>query len=125
MIKNIERTRDGMDSLIDKTRDAVVGAADRAERGVETTAERAVETAHVAGKSVRDGAEKAARGAHQRVQGTAEAVDRGYTRVRGDLTRVSVATTEYVTENPGKALLLAASAGFLFGMLVRRRRVLA
>jgi ElaB/YqjD/DUF883 family membrane-anchored ribosome-binding protein len=112
MIKNIERTRDGMDSLIDKTRDAVVGATGRA-----------VETAQQAGKSVRDGAEKAARGAHQRVQGTAQAVDRGYTRVRGDLTRVSAATAEYVAENPGKAILFAASAGFLIGMLLRRRRV--
>jgi ElaB/YqjD/DUF883 family membrane-anchored ribosome-binding protein len=123
MIKNIERTRDGMDSLIDKTRDAVVGAADRAAQGVETAAGRAVETAQQAGKSVRDGAEKAARGAHQRVQGTAQAVDRGYTRVRGDLTRVSAATAEYVAENPGKAILFAASAGFLIGMLLRRRRV--
>ena len=123
MIKNIERTRDGMDSLIDKTRDAVVGAADRAAQSVETAAGRAVETAQQAGKSVRDGAEKAARGAHQRVQGTAQAVDRGYVRVRGDLTRVSAATTEYVTDNPGKALLFAASAGFLFGLLMRRRRV--
>ena len=36
MIKNIERAKDGMDSLIDHARDAVVGAADRAERGVES-----------------------------------------------------------------------------------------
>ena len=122
MIKNIERTQAGMDSLIDRTRDAVVGATHRAERGVESTAERAVETARLAGESVRGGAEKAARSAHQRTQDAAQAVDRGYDRVRGDLTRRAIATTEYVTENPGKSLLLAASAGFLVGVLMRGRR---
>ena len=122
MIKNIERTKEGMDSLIERTRDAVVRATHGAERSVESTAERAVETARVAGKSVRGRAERAARGAHQSAQSAAQAVDRGYTRVRGDLTRTAAATTAYVIENPGKALVLAASAGFVVGILVRGRR---
>jgi ElaB/YqjD/DUF883 family membrane-anchored ribosome-binding protein len=125
MIKNIERTKDGMDSLIDRTRDAVVGATERAERGVETVAQRAVEAAHGAGESVREGAETASRGAHRRVENAAQAIDRGYSRARSDLSRAATATSAYVTENPGKALLLAASAGFVFGLLLRRRRLSA
>jgi ElaB/YqjD/DUF883 family membrane-anchored ribosome-binding protein len=125
MIKNIDRTKDGMDSLIDRTRDAVVGVADRAESGVESAAERVVERAHEAGEYVRDGAETASRGAHQRLEGAAKAIDRGYTRARGDLSRAATVATDYVTENPGKALLLAASAGFVLGMLVRRQRLSA
>ena len=50
------------------------------------------------------------------------AVDRGYTRARGDLSRAATVATDYVTANPGKTLLLAASAGFALGMLMRRRR---
>jgi ElaB/YqjD/DUF883 family membrane-anchored ribosome-binding protein len=122
MIKNIERTKDGMDSLIDRTRDAVVGATDRAERGVESAAERVVEKTHLAGEHVRDGAKTASRDAHRRLESAAKAVDRGYTKARGDLLRAATTATDYVTENPGKAMLVAASSGFVIGMLVSRRR---
>lgn len=123
MIKNIERSKEGMDSLIDRTRDAVVGVADRAEQGVESAAKRVTKRAHLAGEYVRDGAETASRGAHRRVEGVANAIDRGYTRARGDLTRAATAATDFVAENPGKAMLIAASGGFVLGMLVRRRRL--
>jgi ElaB/YqjD/DUF883 family membrane-anchored ribosome-binding protein len=125
MLRNIERTKDGMDSLIDRTRDAVVSVADRAEHGIEATAERVVEQAHLAGETVRGRAAAASLGAHQRVDGVAQAIDRGYVRARGDLSRAAAATTEFVTENPGKALLLAAAAGFLVGTVVHRQRARA
>lgn len=121
MIKNIERTKDGLDELIDRAHDAAVGTADRAERGVGSTAKRAVMEARVAGDHVREATDTAARGAHRGVKRAALAVDRGYTRARGDLSRAATAATDYVTANPGKTLLLAASAGFVLGMLVRRR----
>lgn len=123
MIKNIERTRDGLDSMIDRTRDAVVGAADRAERGVEATAERAVESAHAAGQNVRERAKSASTRAHRRLEDTAVAIDRGYTRARNDVSRAATAATDFVIENPAKSVLIAASAGFVVGMLARRRRL--
>jgi len=123
VIKNIERTKDQMDSIIDRTRDSVIGAADRAERGVEAAAERAVKTAHVAGQSVRVGARNASDRAHRQLESAAEALDRGYVRARTDLSRAATAATDYVVENPAKAVLLAASAGFVLGLLARRRRL--
>ncbi len=123
MIRNIEQTKDGMDSLVDRTREAVVDVADRAERGVNSGAKRVVKRAHEAGKYVRDGAATASRDAHRHLESAAEAVDRGYTQARGDLSRAAVTATDYITENPGKALLLATSIGFAFGMLVRRQRL--
>ena len=122
MIKSIERTKNGLDVLIDQTRDAVVNATDRAERGVGSAAESAVETSHEAGDYVREGAETASRGAHRRVAGAAIAIDRGYTRARSDLSRAAARTTDYLTDNPGKAMLFAASAGFVAGLLLRARR---
>lgn len=53
MIKNIEQTKDGVSSLIDGARDAVVGVADHAERSVASAARRAVKGARVAGELVR------------------------------------------------------------------------
>jgi ElaB/YqjD/DUF883 family membrane-anchored ribosome-binding protein len=121
MIKNIERTKDGMDSLVDRTRDAVVGAANRAERGVESAADHVTETAHATGEYVRDGASTVSRGAHRRLKGAAKAIDRGYTQTRTDLSHAVATATDYLTENPGKVLLFAASACFVLGLLMRRR----
>ena len=125
MIKNIERAKDGMGSLIDHTRDTVVGVADDAERGVESAAERVVGTARVAGESFRNAAETTSRGAHQRLERTAKAIDRSYTRAQSELSRRATAAFDYAIENPGKALLLAASAGFLLGTVLRRRQLQA
>ena len=122
MFKKVERTKDGMSSMIDQTRDAVVGIADRAEHGVESAAEHVVATTHAAGDSLRDGAETASRGAHQRLQGAAQAIDRSYSRARSDLARAATASTDYVAENPGKILLVTAAVSFVLGALVGRRQ---
>jgi ElaB/YqjD/DUF883 family membrane-anchored ribosome-binding protein len=124
-MKPIERTKESMDSLIDRTRDVVVGIADSAERGVEATAKQAVEKAHRAGDHVRGGAETASRGAHRGVESAAKVIDQGYKRASGDLSRVKAAARDYVAENPGRTLLLTASAGFALGMLMRRRSAAA
>jgi ElaB/YqjD/DUF883 family membrane-anchored ribosome-binding protein len=117
MVKTIERTKDGMDSLIDGTRDAVTDAAERAERGIDSVAKKT----HAAGAHVCDGAEKVSRSAHRHLEDAAKAVDRGYARARSDLSRTAMAATDYVAENPCKTLVLAASTGFGLGMLVRWR----
>jgi ElaB/YqjD/DUF883 family membrane-anchored ribosome-binding protein len=125
MIKSIERTQAGMDTLIDSTRDAVISRADAAEERIENAAEAAIRASRVAAERVRVSADSAARGAHKGVEGAAKALDRGYTRAQRDLSRVAARTTDFVSENPGKALLIAAGAGFLIGVLVQRRRRLS
>ena len=122
MFKRAERTKDGIDTMIDQTHDAVVDVADRAQQGVESVAQLGVEKARTAGDSVRDGAGTASRGAHQGLQGAAEKVDRGYGRARSSLSRAAAASTDYVADNPGKAALFTAAAGFVLGVLVGRRR---
>lgn len=144
MVKNIERTANGVDHLIDNARNAVVGATERAEIGVGLAAEKVAEKtgyaaervadkayqvaektqekAQAAGEYLREGTDCATRAAHQRIQQAADLVDRGYSRVRSDLSRGADAATGYIAENSGKAVLLAASAGFLIGMLATRRR---
>lgn len=162
MYKNIERTVNTVDSLIDSAHSAVIGASERAERGVGYAAEKvaakaesaagqvavkagvaaeqvavkaglaaeqvaatanvAAEKAHVAGEYVRGSADSVAQSAHQRLQAGADALDRSYARVRSDLSRAAEATSDYIAANSGKAVLFAASAGFLIGILATRGR---
>lgn len=121
MIKNIQQVKEGMDSVVDRTHDAVVGVTDRAEHGVESGAERVVDKVHDAGDYVRSGADKASRNAHRRLDHAARAVDRRLLHARSDLSRAAATASDYVAENPGKLLLVAISTGFLLGLLIRSR----
>ena len=125
MIKSIERTKDGIDALIDGSRKAIVDATNYAERGVESAAQGVVASAHSAGEYLRDGSQVASRDAHRHLEVAAKAIDHGYVRARSDLSRAATAASDYLAENPGKALLLATTTGFALGMLVRRRRLSA
>ena len=122
MLKTIERTQGEVDSLIDRTREAMTSASDRAEQGIETAAGHVVHRSHDAGEKLRATVDSASAGAHRRVAGAAQSIDRGYSRVQSDLTRAATSATDYVTSHPGKALLLVAGAGFLLGLLARGRR---
>lgn len=77
---------------------------------------------------VRKGAEKASaelrRGAHAaRERGTEAAAQlrKGYGRAREQARGLSKDVSDFVQEKPGTALLIAATAGFVIGLLVRRR----
>jgi ElaB/YqjD/DUF883 family membrane-anchored ribosome-binding protein len=79
-------------------------------------------------KDVRRGADRASReirrgaeAARDTYRDTAEKVQKGYKRTRSEVQRISQDVGEYVRENPGKAVLIAAGVGFLLGLVVRRR----
>lgn len=80
-------------------------------------------------EDVRRGAERAseelrrgASAARERYDETAETVRRGYGQVRERAGHYSGELSEYVRENPGRSILMAAGLGFLVGLLVRGRR---
>ncbi len=60
--------------------------------------------------------------ARERYDEAAENLREGYERVRTQVDDVSTQVNRYVRENPGKSVLIAASVGFLLGLLVRRSR---
>lgn len=80
-------------------------------------------------EDVRRGAERAQqeirRGAEAAREKYEEAADRareGYDKVRRDAARLSKDVGNYVQDNPGKSILIAAGVGFLLGMIVSRSR---
>lgn len=121
MIRNIEKTRDTIDSLVDATAEAATGVADLAEKVVENTADSVVDRAHEAGSYVREKVGTTARGVQQQLDDAAEAIDGRCAKARDQLSRV----TSYATSNPRTALFLAASFGFLLGFVTHRQRLLA
>jgi ElaB/YqjD/DUF883 family membrane-anchored ribosome-binding protein len=77
---------------------------------------------------VRRGAEKAsvelrkgAKAARERGAEAAVQLREGYGRAREQARGLSKDLSNYVQEKPGTALLVAAGAGFLVGLLLRRR----
>ena len=66
--------------------------------------------------------QRASQVAREKYRVAAEGVREGYGKVKTDIKRVSGDVNDYVRENPGKSLLMAAGAGFLIGLLVRRGR---
>ncbi len=81
-----------------------------------------------ASKEVRRSAERArkelrknAKVARAAYNDAADKVQKGYRRARRDVERVGRDVGEYVRENPGKSVLIAAGIGFLVGLVLRRR----
>lgn len=97
--------------------------------GLDTAREKLQDVADDMGKrykkvsaDVRRGAAKASDVARQRYDEAAETMRTGYTKVRKDVNDLATNVNEYVRDNPGKSVLIAAGVGFLVGLLFRRGR---
>ncbi|MFA6957173.1 MAG: hypothetical protein WC538_14990 [Thermoanaerobaculia bacterium] len=122
MNKNIEAAMGNIDSKIDRTREAVDAITSRAEQGVLKAADDVAQQTHDAGTYLHESVQAATQDAHQRLNDSALAIDRGYNRARSEMSRAAASARSFATENPGTALMIAASAGFAVGMLAHRHR---
>ena len=93
--------------------------------GAETAAGRAdgdVLTARDKFRKVSEEVRRGAEVARERYNDAAENLRLGYDKVRVQANDVGGQVNTFVRDNPGKAVLLAAAAGFLVGLVVRRGR---
>lgn len=72
-----------------------------------------------ASAEIKRGYERASSAAREGYEDTARTMRQGYTRVRKDFDGLSRDVNEYVRDNPGKSVLMAAGVGFLIGLLFR------
>ena len=117
-----DRAKDYVAETIEKTKSAVNEGLDSAREKFEDAAENLDDRYQRVARDVRKTADRASEAAREKYRVAAETVREGYGKVKTDIKRVSNDVNEYVRENPGKSLLMAAGAGFLLGLLVRRRR---
>jgi ElaB/YqjD/DUF883 family membrane-anchored ribosome-binding protein len=111
--KAVEAVSDGVAAARDKFQrlsDDVQHRYKQVSKDVKRSAERA-------SKEIR----RSADAARDTYNTAADKVQKGYKRASKDLSRVGRDVGEYVRENPGKSVLIAAGVGFLLGLVVRRR----
>lgn len=111
-------------SKMDAARDTLTGVAEEVkERYEDVAGDVRKRTRDVrkrtrkAGKELRHGAEMA----RERYQQAGDRLRDGYDRTQDRAREWNRDLNDFVQENPGRALLIAAGAGFLVGLLFRRR----
>jgi len=94
---------------------------DRLERAREKFSEVA-QRARQGGEQVRDTARKGGEVAKEKYGVAVDGLKQGYDRVHKDMDKLTDDVNEYVRDNPGRSVLMAAGLGFVVGMLLRGRR---
>ncbi len=80
------------------------------------------EKARQGGAQVRESAERAGEFAKEKYGVAVDNLKHGYDRVHKDTEKLVEDVNEYVRDNPGKSVLIAAGIGFFVGVLLRGRR---
>jgi ElaB/YqjD/DUF883 family membrane-anchored ribosome-binding protein len=115
-----DRAKDAMAEAVDKTKHVVDDGLDHARDKFEDVVDELDGRYRKAASGVKRSAERVGEVAREKYQVAAEGVREGYVKVRKDLDRLGGDVSEYVRENPGKSLLMAAGVGFVIGLLLRR-----
>ena len=92
---------------------------------IESAREKFIEVAKGAEEKVRDfgkSADKASTVAREQYAVAAEKVRTGYDKARKDMDHLTEDVNEYVRDNPGRSVLIAAGIGFFLGLIMRGRR---
>ena len=101
------------------------GAGTATSRVKEKAGEAKVKVKEKAGEArvkVKEKAGQVSTAAKERYGVAAERARQGYDKARKDLDHLTQDVNEYVRDNPGKAVLIAAGIGFLVGLIFRGRR---
>ncbi|MEO8503489.1 MAG: hypothetical protein ABI609_06285 [Acidobacteriota bacterium] len=111
-----------MSDTVERAKNAV---SDAVSEGVDAARERFDDVADDFDRRYKTAAKEARKvsaAAREKYDAAVDTLRDGYARARKDFNRISNDATDYVKENPGKSLLIAAGVGFLIGLAVRRRR---
>jgi len=71
-------------------------------------------------EEMRREAERAAQTAREKVEGAMSGLRQGYSTVQKNMGTWGEDLSDFVRDNPGRSLLIAAGVGFLVGLLFRR-----
>ena len=129
MSDNVKRIDEGKEQTPTTAEAGQSGAKERLEKarekfsevaeGVDKRVKSLGDSAGRAKQQVRVGAERATEVAREKYDVAAEKMRVGYDKARKDMDHLTQDVNEYVRDNPGRAVLIAAGVGFLLGILLR------
>ena len=108
--------RKTVDEVGEKVAESAAGTRERmteVARGVEQRYQRVAE-------EMRREAERASKAAREKVETAVSGLRQGYGKVSKDVGHLGEDVSDYVRDNPGKSIAIAAVVGFLLGLLFRR-----
>jgi ElaB/YqjD/DUF883 family membrane-anchored ribosome-binding protein len=107
---------------VDRAKEKVRETIDTARVKLQEATKEAGERYQRVSQDVRREAERVSEKAREQYGVAKEQLREGYTRVRKDVGEISEDLSDFVRDNPGKAVLLAAGIGFVIGLLFRGER---
>ena len=107
---------------MDRAKQRVSAAVGEAREKIQHAAEDVGERFQQATATAKERSQRAREAARERYQVTSAKMQDGYTRVRKDVDYMVDDVNDFVREKPATAVLIAAGAGFLLGLLFRPRR---
>ncbi len=110
------------DAKFDRAKEAVNEGLNAARERFREVATEARGHAGRINADLRQGAGRAGEAARERYAQFSENVRDGYHKARKDFDGLSENVNEYVRDNPGKSVVVAAVGGFVLGLLMRGRR---
>jgi ElaB/YqjD/DUF883 family membrane-anchored ribosome-binding protein len=116
-----EATGKAVQERLQTAREKFSEVADSLGKGATSASSTVKEKAGQASVKVKEKADQVSTVAKERYGVAAERAKQGYDKARKDLDHLTQDVNEYVRDNPGKAVLIAAGVGFLVGLIFRGR----
>jgi len=113
-----------VEEIVEKASEAVESAGAMASETLDQARAKFAEVADAAkrgSRQVLDAADRARGVAKERAEVAVERLKGGYDRAHTDFDKLRGNVEDYVRDNPGKSVLMAAGFGFLLGAVLRRR----
>jgi ElaB/YqjD/DUF883 family membrane-anchored ribosome-binding protein len=106
--------------MAEKKTDGAEGVLGDARERLEGVARGAGERYQKVAEEMRREAERATQAAREKVDTAVAGIRQGYGKVSKNVGGIAEDVADYVRDNPGRSLLMAAGVGFLLGLLFRR-----
>jgi ElaB/YqjD/DUF883 family membrane-anchored ribosome-binding protein len=116
-----EATGKAVQERLQTAREKFSEVADNLGQGAGSASTKVREKAGQASTVVKEKAGQVSTVARERYGVAAERAKEGYEKARKDLDHLTQDVNEYVRDNPGKSVLIAAGVGFLIGLVFRGR----
>ena len=120
-VKHIDEAKEKAKQAAEATGKAVQERLQTAREKFSEVADNLGKGAGSASTKVKEKADQVSSAARESYGVAAERAKQGYDKARKDLDHLTQDVNEYVRDNPGKAVLIAAGVGFLIGLIFRGR----